>query len=50
MKDLPWDEIQTIINCSQDGFPYQNIQLPEGFEEKIKGASDAETKMKYVLK
>ena len=37
MKDLPWDEIQTIINCSQDGFPYQNIQLPEGFEEKIKG-------------
>ena len=44
MKDLPWDEIQTIINCPQDGFPYQNIQLPEVFEEKIKGASDAETK------
>ena len=44
VKDLPWDEIQTIINCPQDGFPYQNIQLPEGFEEKIKGASDAETK------
>lgn len=50
MKDLPWDEIQTIINCSQDGFPYQNIQLPEGFEEKSKVHLMLKQKMKYVLK
>ncbi len=43
ISDLPWEKIQTIVNCQQDGFPYQNIQLPDGFVDKIDKASDDKT-------
>lgn len=44
IKDLPWTHILSIVQCSQDGFPYLNIRLPNGFEERIKNASDEEEK------
>lgn len=43
ISDLPWEKIQTIVNCQQDGFPYQNIQLPDGLVDKIDKASDDKT-------
>lgn len=40
INDLPWKFIANIVQCSQVNFPYNNINLPDGFIERIMGAND----------
>ena len=38
--DLPWNFISTIVNCSQEDFPNDNINLDNDFLEEIKVARE----------
>lgn len=40
IMDLPWSYISNIVNCSQDEFPYLNIQLPDDFIGRMNSIFD----------
>lgn len=40
IMDLPWDTVEKIVNCPQNGFPNNHINLDEQFLRKIDEATD----------
>lgn len=40
IMDLPWDTVEKIVNCPQNGFPNNHINLDEQFLRKIDEAID----------
>ena len=40
IMDLPWNAVEKIVNCPQNGFPNNHINLDEQFLRKIDEATD----------
>lgn len=40
IMDLPWNAVKKIVNCPQNGFPYNHINLDERILKKINEATD----------